>query len=696
MDDNWGDADNQQRGISEELPRVAVLPRHIRYRSFLGPALDSRVRWTGTDADFFPHKRRRYEETTDNSDVVTPLPRVLNDSFDIAARQLATYYWLSQPHSVPEMCARFALDRRLGVRQSLSAINRAVRTLSRDGHVDAILDIMEDLILARDPLALSTVLEVLSALQAQPARAVRVALLLQTKLRTGTAIPAAVWQRLISDFARSSQGLPKPLDDHFMGLLESVMCMVRWDSKYLSEELIVEFGKCLLDSRKPLYSAMKLVQEELLSGRNQSIAGSCTLQLSAFLTDLLTALCSSTARAIYDAKGTSPDPAKLLSLLVFSGDVVKYVYAQKIQLAPKAFDSVLRLCDACHDYHRLYILFVSMCVLSVPTLSALLRVIEVVNAIPGIASRLSTTLRYKPQDIFVWCLEHFESILAPSRASTVDTALSSLCSALGTCLSDSDADAGKLIGVFHTILKRSAHPRYSAVLLSYYLASRRQRHSPSANIKLIQLMESINQMATMVALSQERNVALSAQSNYCYNRTFLDASLRCFSSSRDGSFISIDAVLVSALSSAPQAHFSVLDASILNSLAQNPHMEQAFVGMMNTYVSQGGARVILPLEALSEHFGGLLQGALTLVGSWVMEHGSWFAVLPLSLSIQLEGSNCTAITCNLFHWLRRVGHQKVAFMCSDPHVAEIVKSEGIWPVILLEDLLQRLHKRSGQ
>ncbi|CCW64288.1 unnamed protein product [Phytomonas sp. EM1] len=696
MDDNWGDADDSQRGITEELPRVAVLPKHIRYRCFTGTTLGSHVRWTGADTDFFLNKRRRYEEVTDSSDVVTPLPRVLNDSFEIAARQLSTYYWLSQPHSAQEMCARFALDRRLGVRPSLSAINRAIRTLSHDGQVDAILDIMEDLIVEGDPLSLSTVLEIINSLQAQPARAMRVALLLQTKLRAGTAIPAAVWQRLSSDFARSSQGLPKPLDDHFMGLLESVMYMVRWESKYLSEELIVEFGKCLLDSRKPLDSAMKLVQEELLSGRNQSISGSCTLQLSAFLTDLLTALCSSSARAIYDVKGTPPDPAKLRNLLIFSGDVIKYAYAQKVQLAPKALDSVLLLCDACHDYHRLYILFLSMCVLSVPTLCALLRVVEVVNAIPGIASRLSTTLCYRPQDIFVWCLEHFESILAPTSCSMEDAALSSLCRALGTCLADSDADAAKMIGVFHILLKRSTNPQYSAVLLSSYLASRRQRYSAAASIKHIQLMESINHLATIVALSQGRSSNNVMQSKHYYDRTFLAASLRSSPIIREGSAISIDFVLASAISAAPQAHFNVLDASILNSLARDPRAEEAFVGMMNMYVSQGGTRTILPFEALSEHFGELSPEALALMGGWGVQHGAWFAVLPPSLSIQLQGNTCTGIACDLFHRLRRAGHQKVAFMCSDPHVAEAIRAKGIRPVILLEDLLQRLSKRAAQ
>lgn len=772
VDGEWGDGDDTQQYISEEPTRVSALPTRVRYRTF-APALEGEsIRIGRTQRDFFVHKRRRYEDCGcdgANRPYTRPLLRLLRDSFGLASRRMDTLVWLTtQTRSASDIMARFALDRKLGATPSQACLNRALHHLGRLGEVDLILDMVEDAVTDSGRLALSTVLAVIRGLHSQPVHAARLALSLQCTLPSNAAVPLEVWSGLGSALARYAQRLPKPLEEHFMELLDATMGVVRSQSETLSEALLADYGSCLLASKRPLAFALRLVGEELLTGRNRKDTGvgqdgedeeaDTALPLGAFLTDLLVALCEEVSlppavpaspadtrdrrrkglghevaeteddttaapnRGGWGAGSFSVEEmtrigvSSVAELITFCGDVVKYAYARKIHLAPKAFDSVLKLCDDAHEYYRLCILFLSMCVLSVPTLRSTLRAVEVLNTVPTMQSRLTELLGRTPQATIVWCLKRFGSIvlLPTPHSAKAEEALEAFCIAVGALLSSAPVSSApgrtaypvrredergaaaaapgatlsatgvsQIHEVATLLLRECPSSRYAAAMIAHFVTQERRLRSAATRStrELIQALEALNTIALECFMAEGGVTAAEANPSDKRHCSFEDAVRH-----DGGSYI--DGAIRLVLSSA-QMYCNVLDVSAVNALAAQPAAEAAFAKMMAGYMSKAGALVVVPMELLTATFD-VTEGACTLVRRWRHTHADWFAVLPLSLSLQLDGATDIAVAVDFFLRVRRAGHQKVALVTSSRDNEAAAKSSNALPVIYLPDLLQRL------
>lgn len=381
---------------------------------------------------------------------------------------------------------RLDLDRRLGAPPSLASVNRALRLFARSTHDNsaaaAAMDLMEDELLESARLPASTLEAMVeSVADTHPVWAARLAFMQEDMYavwgdcrdgssrceddgvcpRSALTLPLPLWQRLGAHLARmseqqanwthssasstSSASSSQRAHDSFLDVFERVLHRVRAMSTELSEADIVTFGRAMLSSGRPLTAVVRLVQEELLSGRNRDAAGRvAALQLSAFLSDLLDVLCSTRAlvgggggletKAVAAAAERSESSANA-SVLVFAGDVIKYAFARKLQLSARALDRTLRLCDEEKAYGRLCVCYSVMCILSVPTLTSFLRLTEVMESVPALVPHVCRLLGHTPLAVFyLWNVRTFGSLLTPTGLPERGEALRALCRALGTSL----------------------------------------------------------------------------------------------------------------------------------------------------------------------------------------------------------------------------------------------------------------------
>ncbi|GET87176.1 hypothetical protein, conserved [Leishmania tarentolae] len=660
----WGEGEEElTHYLHEELPRVSGLPVSIRYRTFASPAQDTNVRSGRSAHDFYLHRRRRLDSTihaelTDcGISVVQPLQCILTNSFAVAQRQQATYQWLSQRHTADEILHRFAVDRKLNAAPCLAAVNRALSVLAREGGADAVLDVLEDVLLDTDIIPLSTLLGAIKALPSHPVQAARVALTLKGSLGSQT-VPSSVWGNLAAALAQASLQMAKPLEDHFMELFERVLAMVRESTGRLSESLVVAFGRCLLYSSKPSTAAMHLVREELLSGRSRDGYIDAPLHLGAFLSDLLVRLCCEDEKL-----GTPRHSNADTDTFTFSCDVIKHAFAVRVQLAPKVFDEVLALCERRKEYYRMCILFVCMCVLSTPSLVSFLRVVEVVTQIPELRPALRRLLPVSCTGFFLWCLQRYPG-LYQSPVESQKKATRHVCMLLG-CLAVEESNAGEL----PALLKVLTHDTDVDSTLA--------ATAVSAAVHRFREVNCTADKAVFAALQAQHEAVLSA---------VLEMPLRLISQAVSQPAATLTVELRRLLPS-ESVYCTVLSASAVAMLATRPASEQAFVRMMESYQGNGGAVALLPFECVCASFG-LPDTAVGMLRTWRCQY-TWLAVLPVGLSLQLDGLTACSVCCAAFAAIQQA-HKKVIFICGSE--AEVVKAreKKVEPVIVMEALVRRL------
>ncbi|KAG5505198.1 hypothetical protein JIQ42_04386 [Leishmania sp. Namibia] len=665
----WGEGEEElTHCLREEHPRVSTLPVSIRYRTFAPPAQDTRVRVGRSVHDFYLYRRRRLDSAIDaeliayGSSVVQPLQCVLTDSFAIAQRQQATYQWLAQRHTADEILHRFAVDRKLNAPPCLAAVNRSLSVLGREGGADAVLDVLEDVLLDTAIIPLSTLLEAIRALPNHPVRAARVALTFHGSLGSQT-VPASVWGNLGAALAQASLQMPKPLEDHFIELFERVLAMASASTGRLSESLVVAFGRCLLSSSKPCSAATHLVREELLSGRSRDGFTSAPLHLGGFLSDLLVELCRNDEKL-----GTSRHSGQETDTLTFACDVMKYTFAVRVQLAPKVFDEVLALCDRRKEYYRMCILFLSMCVLSTPSLVSLLRVLEVVAQIRDVRAPLERLLPVSCIDFFLWCLQRYPGLYeSPVESETQRNATRQVGALLG-CLAVEESNAEKLPALLQFLIEDEG------------MSSLMAASAVSAVVRRFRELRCSADKAVFTTLHAQHEAVLAA---------VLQLPTGPLSSARPTLATAVTVELHRLLPS-ESVYCTVLSATALATLASRPAAEKAFVHMMEAYQRKGGAVALLPFESVCA-FLELHDGALRMLRTWHRAY-SWMAVLSLGLSLQLEGTSCCEVCCAAFAAARQV-HKKVMFICGSEAEAAAAKEKKVEPVIVMEALMRRL---SGQ
>ncbi|CAJ1006841.1 hypothetical protein Q4I28_002155 [Leishmania naiffi] len=662
----WGEGEEELANyLREEYPRVSALPVRIRYRTFAQPTQDTRIRAGRSVHDFYLYRRRRLDSTIDAEltacgiSVVQPLQCVLTDSFAIAQRQQATYQWLAQRHTADEILHRFAVDRKLNAVPCLAAVNRSLSVLGRDGRTDAVLDILEDVLLDTNIIPLSTLLGAIKALPNHPVRAARVALTFKGSLGSQT-VPPSVWGNLSAALAQASLQMPKPLEDHFMELFERVLAMVSASTGRLSESHIVAFGRCLLSSSKPCSVAMHLVREELLSGRSRDGFTSAPLHLGAFLSDLLVQLCCNDAKL-----GTPRHYSSDNDTLTFACDVIKYAFAVRVQLAPRVFDEVLALCERRKEYYRMCILFVSMCILSTPSLVSLLRVLEVVTQICELRAPLQRVLPVSCTCFFLWCLQRYPGLYqSPVESQSQHNATRQVCALLGT-LAVEEKNAEKLPALLRFLTQEKG------------LASTMPANAVSAAVRRFRELRCPAGKAVYADLQGQNEAILAAVLEIPQRPTNPAVSPRA----------STVTVELHQLLPSESVYCTVLSASALGTLASCPAAEQAFVRMMESYQRKCGAVALLPFESLCTSFG-LPHGAVGMLRTWHREY-TWLAVLPLGLSLQLDGATSCEVCCAAFAATRQV-HNRVMLICGNEAEVLTAKEKKVEPVIVMETLARRL------
>lgn len=688
---SWDDGDDLSRYISEEVPRVATLSVNIRYRSFSTTNDSTDLHGGVSLRDYFVHRRRRLDALVEaeygihDAALSPPLLSVLTDSFDVAQRQQSTYQWLSQHRSADDILARFAVDRRLHAPPNLASVNRALRLLGGDGDTNAVLDVVESTLLNTTAgVPLSTVLEVMKALPSQPIRASRLMFQLKDALQRQS-IPPTVWSNLAAALAQSAQQLPKPLEKHFIRLFEHVLLMVRSTTGGVSESLVVAFGRSLLSSNASTTAVVQLVQDELLSGRSRTVAASSSIQLGAFLGDLLSSLCTppQTAWRCRDASpaGTAGASVVLASVdtLTFASDVTKYAYALRLKLAPSAFDAVLALCDKKQLYHRLSILFIAMCMLSIPTLVSLLRTMEVLHQIPELLRWLRKVMHRSATAFFLWCLRSFPALTQPPCGEKYSAATQRVWSLLG-CIAaaeesekvvdDNSASEISNVLLFCTEEAEADHVLciVSGIVSQLRMADEKLKDSTTKvlqqfHVPILQLLLCISDADAAVARSRSIGTELPA------------------STSLNG--------VVRHLLTSPATYCTVLSIAALKLLATNTSSERAFTQMMDSYQQKSGALALLPYECLCSSSTALSTEVVTMLRVWYREY-SWFAFLPLSTSLQLHGKDVTEICCGLLKAIQDSGHKKSIFLCGGDQELSVASHLEVRPAILMDTLVKKL------
>lgn len=660
--------EDSARFLREEHPRVSTLPVNIRYRSFAPAAQDAVVRAGRSAHDFYLYRRRRLDAAIEEEmsgcgvAVVQPLQSILVDSFAIAQRQQATYQWLGQRHAAEEILHRFAVDRKLNAAPCLAAVNRALSVLGREGGTDAVLDVLEDVLLDSAVIPLSTLLEAVKALPGQPVRAARVALAFKDSLGHQS-VPSSVWGNLAAALAQAAVQQPHPLEEHFMDLYERILAMVRASTGRLSEVMIISFGRCLLASQKPCSSVVRLVRDELLSGRSKEALTTSPLHLGAFLSDVLVHLCRQEDRT-GGSRARSTHPAT--DVLLFATEVTKYAFAARLQLLPKVFDEVLALCEQRRDYGRMVVLYIAMCLLATPTLQSTLRVVEVVVQVPELRTELlKGVLHLNWTNLFLWCLQRFPGLYQTPLDGEVRRCATQQLFALLGVLAVEEAQAARLPMLCHFLTHEKEMPPHLAAV-AVASAVRRYRDVCCAAPRSV-----------LHALRDQHEGLMRAALHLSPQPSPVVASHPT---------ISVEAELRRLLTS-DAVYCTVLSASALSSLATRDAAEQAFARMMETYRRKSGAVALVPFECACTSFG-LSERATGMLRRWYREH-DWVAILPMAVSLQLEGVSACDVCCAAFTAVKKL-HSKVMFIGGSEEEVAAAKARSVDPAVVIEALVRRL------
>ena len=671
----WDEAEEDTaRFLREEYPRVATLPVSIRFRAFAPAAQDAVVRAGRSAHDFYLYRRRRLdaaieaELTASGVAVVQPLQSMLTDSFAVAQRQQATYQWLSQRHPADEILHRFAVDRKLNAAPCLAAVNRALSVLGREGGTEAVLDVLEDVLLDSAVIPLSTLLEAIKALPGQPVRAARVALAFKDSLGNQR-VPSSVWGNLAAALAQAALQRSPPLEDHFMDLYERILAMVRASTGRLNEAMIISFGRCLLSSHRPCAAVMCLVREELLSGRSRDAVSISPLHLGAFLSDVLVHLCTH-ARHSGGVRGSiarerhGADSDR--EILLFATEVVRFAYAARLQLVPKVIDEVLAVCEQRRDYGRMAVLFVSMCLLSVPTLRSTLRVLEVAVQVKEVRAWVQHVLHLNCTTFFLWCMQRFPGLYqSPSATEVQRRAAQHLFKLLGTLAVDEE-HAARLPSACHFFThEKEMPPALAAVAISSAVRHYRELHC-TAPKSVLHALRVQHEDLVRTALHLPPQAAPSGAASQAT--------------------ISVESELRGLLTSA-SAYCTVLSAAALSTLATHDNSEQAFTRMMETYRRKSSAVALVPFECICPSFG-VSERAVAMLGRWRREC-DWLAVLPMAVSLQLEGTTACDVCCATFTAAKKL-HGKVLFIGGSEEEVAAAKATNVEPAVVMEALVRRL------
>lgn len=687
--DRWigepnGASEDETHYIREELPKVVSQENSIKFKCFT-PIEDNRSneRDLGIDdAAYRIFKRRRFElpqnETNASGDTVTqPLLRLLSDPFDVAQRQYQTFQWLSSGPSTEQIASRFALDRVLGAPPCLGAVNRALESY-RDDEIDETLDIIEDILLDGGDIAVSTVVKVVENLLRQPVLSARVLFTMCSALKNCiSTAPASLWVRLCTSLAENSEQFSSDDREEFIQLFGDVVQLVRRGGSTLGESTIAKLGLTLLNQQRDILGAVRLVEEELLLGKNDPDNNSAVI--SEFLSSLLRKTCEKAIlelqkRADKDEGKSMPSSSLAPSQVIdFSGDVIKYAYGRGIQLRDTAFDSILQLCDYEKSYFRLCIIFTAMCVLSVPSTRSFLRFAEVLNDISDFGSSLNNILHGSKTSFLLWFFKKYGEEMW--KTATKDEAqmacILRVYEVVGNivCRENKAQPLVDLIG----ILQDFSGTKTVVPITAYYFCWKEQKR-----LGLLSPQEESESVSELEVLSDDLTAALIEVPSKAY-KFLLD---------KKPHNRSITVVLQEIVSN-PSTYCNIITTECLNALGSNESYASAFEKMMSDYKKKSGAVVVLPLDTITPK-SGLSALGVKIAQRWYCSRSSWFSVLSMSTSMQLKGVTALESSLDLFQSIKNTGHKRVMFIGVSADETEQAKNAGIQPVVLLSTLLKKI------
>lgn len=724
-----GGANDGACSIVEEVPRVLRPERRIKFRSFTS----SKDYWmTGNaldDSAFRTFKRRRLdasllEKSEQSGDSYHhALLRRLVGPFEISQRQYQTFQWLRDSLELrnlhpDEITARFALDRSLGAPPCLGAVNAALEVLGREGGIrkeatahlsvgdhresciDAILDIVEDILLDGSPVALSTVEKAAMGLASHPVRACRVVFALSSRLKEPlSSIPVKVWQELCNGLAdhcaslATPSTLEAPPSTDVMERFGELVRLINKQDGALSESVIAKFGVAALELNPGyLVPAMELVEQEILSGHSDADESGNPVRLSAFLSKILCMGCDSAARRREDT-GSEHHHAFPKRMIELSGDVIKFAYARQMQLMNTALDAVLELCDEQTEYFRLCIFFSAMCVLSTPTLRSLLRFVEVLHDVPTLRGQtLYHILKGTTPAFLVWVLQKFgRAFWEESRRDKKTTAAYSRVLELVGIIFCEEKQPRMMVKLFFELKDYAMHSACVPVC-SYYARLRGKWASGEITLDGVvssaaSAMEVIEEELISILLGGTPGNSLRSKKEERPSGSVPTTTTTTLTRPS-----TVAALLQQRWVSNPQMYCSIVTTSCLNALAGNKNFEHAFARMMAEYRSRSGATVLLPLDSVTPDAGLTAEGR-QLAARWHHqdEGSSWFVVLPLSISSKLEGRVGTLdMSFHLFSTIQQSGHKRVMLIGGTAEEVQMAKEASLNPVVLISDLMKKL------
>lgn len=654
------------RFLTDEAPQVTKERKSVKYRCFTHFDDQRCMPFYADDTAFRTLKRRRLDCVGDSGYVEQPFLHYLTDPFEVSQRQHHTFQWLSTPQPAAAIIRRFALDRTLGAPPCLAAVNQALKCFGASQSVEEILDIIEDLLMDEGSVAMSTLADALSGLMvSQPVRAARVAFTLSTALSTPNApVPTSLWVDLSNSLAGYAEASPEDVNEDFVAVFSNVVRFARQGGHRLKESVIAAVGKSMLHTKKHIKTSMKLVEEELLSGRND--ADSDPVINSAFLSELLRICCDEAIATI------ETDLPMAVSRIEFSIDVIKFVYARKIHLKNTAFDSVLELCDRAGDYFRLCILFTAMCVLSVPTLRSFTRFVEVLSDPLDLGPRINSVLHGSKAEFLWWFMNKYaQMIWDATEGDREKAALTEVCRRFGILFSE-DAGSTKLFGKLFSFLQPLGGDYRRAALDSFYISCRNRQRS--AQYQPTDVLPNISAEEGISALLNTAPIILKEEILPSPVLRLSDALLRTLSK--------------------PEMYCSVITPLALNDLGAKAEHAAAFEGMMMNYRNRSGAVVLMPIDSVVST-AKLTPEGLALAVQWYQHKNSWFSILPLPLSLQVEGASPCEVSLQLFKKIREVGHQRALFVGGDDEEIKMASNANLKPAVHLRDLMTKLCSSSS-
>lgn len=676
---------DEEDGFAREIPTethsAAQLPAFLKYRCF--GCSQSLKRSCMSAMECHVVKRRRIEYPSSCVDYTQRIVTRAVDSFDVAARQLNTLFWLDQRRSAAEVVDHFNTERRRGVRPSTAATNKALARLEQEETPDAFFDFLEDMIINGDVPAQTTFNYVHLHLRGDvdPLRAASVLHSLITASRLQGPLPVQCCSVIAGLLAEANNR--SPLSEESARLFCFYYQLLVSRQVRIPLEVTSSFGNCLLSNDASTAAVQELVRRDIVASLNSDAAVEAIRRLDV---------------------GTRVHAGAFLSSFLLRHTVTNRLlldhltaacYCCNIPLTERAFERLLNTFFVAMRYDMVVATFLSHCVssavISFRSMELFMNALVARDGQPRpLADDVWRRLRTPLPLTLTWVLQVHGAQLFSSSASATRAEMRdgqpSGAQALATTL-------GSFTG-HHVVFLRPLASTVVAVQAA--MDAERRREARSSDMSSSPNISSPFGVAALRALRHVRASLVAVRpADDVLAEAVLHAHLRTNSDSALWSPLTPasanskrEVCLASGVS--PSTYCNVLCWSAIARMARSETEEKAFLRMMSGYVKKGGALALVVLECFSSDF--WAPEMFSLLKRW--ETHTWFSFVPPSVCTLLRcaGSTSAELYAELIASIRSGGHSKVALFSDDSETVAAAVSLGVSPVIALSELMAKLVK----